>query len=182
MKCRCKKTTRFLLYFFQTFHCLFDGFGSVLGTLGSLKMSISSRRNTDFHVFYPRKCDLEIGTRTNSKKLSFWKDFGLHFCDFFLSKRVLKSSRKKARKKMRKKLTYLFFWDSPAECAVAGERLDRGQKSKKVRILEKVIGKEFYKSSFVNSCTVLIQHARPFPTVRTAERCARSAGPDLGGQ
>jgi hypothetical protein len=86
---------------------IFKGFGlhfqRFLGTLGSLKMSISSRRNTDFHVFYPRKCDLEIGTRTNSKKLSFWKDFGLHFCDFFFLKRVLKSSRKKARKKVRKK-------------------------------------------------------------------------------
>jgi hypothetical protein len=115
--------------------------GVFWGTLGSLKMSISSRRNTDFHVFYPRKCDVEIGTRKNRKKLSFWKDLGLHFCDFSLLKRVLKLSRKTIRKKMRKKWKSLFFWAEPAECAVAGERLDRGQKSKKVRILEKVIGK-----------------------------------------
>ena len=101
-----------------------------MGTLGSLKMSISSRRNIDFHVLHPRKCDLETGTRQHSKKLSFWKDFGLHFCDFFFLKRVLKSSRKKTRKKVSKKLKRLFFGVAPAECAVAGERLERGQKSK----------------------------------------------------
>ena len=101
-----------------------------MGTLGSLKMSISSRRNTDFHVFYLRKCDLEIGTRKNSKKLSFWKDFGLHFYDVFLLKRVLKSSRKKTRKQMRKMCNLLFFGAGPAECADARERLERGQKSK----------------------------------------------------
>jgi len=155
--------------------------GVFWGTLGSLKMSISFRQNIDFHVFATRKCDLEIGTRQHSKKLSFWKDLGLHFCDFFLLKRVLKSNRKKARKKIRKKWSYLFFWDCPAECAVAGERLDRGQKSKKVRILEKVIGRSF-SSHHLSTLGVSVQHARPFPTVRAAERCARSAGPDLGGQ
>ena len=77
---------------------------------------------------------------------------------------------------MRKNLTWPFFGAGPAECAVAGERLDRGQKSKKVRILEKVIGKEFFKSSFVNSW-ILIQHARPFPTVRAADRFAHTVGP-----
>ena len=182
MKCRCEKTTRFLVYVFHIFCCFFFTIlGVFLGTLGSLKMSISSRRNTDFHVFYLRKCDLEIGTRKNSKKLSFWKDFGVHFCDFFFLKRVLKSSRKKTRKKVSKKLKQLFFWGEPAECAVAWERLERGQKSKIVRILEKVIGKEFFKSSFVISW-ISIQHARPFPTGRAAERCARSAGPILYGQ
>ena len=73
--------------------------GVLLGTLGSLKISISSRGNTDFHVFDPRKCDLEIGTRKNRKELSFWKDLGLHFCDLFLLKRVLKASQEKPGKK-----------------------------------------------------------------------------------
>ena len=117
--------------------------GVFLGTLGSLKMSISSRRNIDFHVFVPRKCDLEIGTRQNRKKLSFWKDLGLHFCDLFLLKRVLKASQAKTWKKMRNNLKQLFFGAGPAECAVAGERLDKGKKSQIVRILEKVIGRSF---------------------------------------
>ena len=152
-----------------------------MGTLGSLKMSISSRRNIDFHVFYPRKCDVEIGTRKNRKKLSFWKDLGLHFCDFSLLKRVLKLSRKTTRKKMRKKLTWLFWGDCPAECAVAGERLERGPESQNCRILGKSIWKGF---SEIRDWfqTPSVQHARPFPTVRAAERCARSAGPDLVGQ
>ena len=144
-----------------------------MGTLGSLKMSISSRRNTDFHVLYPRKCDLEIGTRTNSKKLSFWKDFGLHFCDFFLLKRVLKSSRKKTRKKVTKKLKQLLCRPG-GMCGRRGETRE-GSEIQNCRILEKVIGKKFSKSSFVNSW-ILVQHARPFPTGRAAERCARSAG------
>ena len=136
---------------FRFFIVLLMVLGMFWGTLGSLKMSISFRRNTDFHVFDPRKCDFGIGTRKNRKKLCFWKDFGVSSSDFFLIKRVLKSSRKKTRKQMRQTCNYLFLGAGPAECAVAGERLDRGQKSKKVRILEKVIGKEFFKSSFVNS-------------------------------
>ena len=114
-----------------------------MGTLGSLKMSISSRRNTDFHVFHPRKCDLEIGTRKNRKKLSFCKNFGLHFYDIFLLKRVLKASRNKTRKKLSKKLKQLFFWVAPAECAVAGERLERGQKSKIAGSWKKILERSF---------------------------------------
>jgi hypothetical protein len=129
--------------FFTFFAVFLTVLGVFLGTLGSLKMSISSRRNTDFHVFGPRKCDLEIGTRKNRKKLSFWKDLGLHFCDFSLLKRVLKSSRKKTSKKMRKKLKQLFFGDWPAECAVAGERLERGQKSKIAGSWKKILERSF---------------------------------------
>ena len=146
-----------------------------MGTLGSLKMSISSRRNTDFHVFYLRKCDLEIGTRTNSKKLSFWKDFGLHFCDLFLLKRVLKASKKKVCKQVRQKLRKLFFWGCPAECAVAGERLDRGQKSKKVRILEKVIGRSF--SSHHLSTLVQSWSSTLVPSLRSGRRIASRIPP-----
>ena len=55
---------------------IFKGFGPhfrrFLGTLGSLKMSISSRQNTDFHVFYPRKCDLDFGSILGR----FWEGFG----------------------------------------------------------------------------------------------------------
>ena len=122
-----------------------------LGTLGSLKMSISSRRNTDFHIFYLRKCDLEIGTRKNSKKLSFWKDFGVHFCDFFVIKRVSKSSRKKTRKKNDKKVETAVFLGRPGGmCGRRGETRE-GSEIQNCRILEKVIEKEFFKSSFVNS-------------------------------
>ena len=139
-------------------------------------MSISSRRNIDFHVLHPRKCDLEIGTRTNSKQLSFWKDFGLHFCDFFLLKRVLKSSRKKTRQKMRKNVEVAVFLGRPGGmCGRRGETRE-GSEIQNCRILEKVIGKEFFKSSFVNSW-ISVQHARPFPTVRAAERSAHSAIP-----
>ena len=78
------------------------------------------------------------------------------------------------------------FGVGPAECAVAGERLDRGQKSKKVRILEKVIGRSF-SSHHLSTFEIGIQHARPFPTVRAAERSAHSAVPfwmlrGFGGQ
>jgi hypothetical protein len=146
-----------------------------LGTLGSLKMSISSRRNTDFHVLYPRKCDLEIGTRKNSKKLSFWKDFGVHFCDFFLIKRVSKSSRKKARKKMRKKLKQLFFWGEPAECAVAGERLERGQKSKIARSWKKLLERSF--SSHHLSTLVQSWSSTLVPSLREGRRSAARGPP-----
>ena len=134
------KSNRFLASIFKGFGPHFRRF---LGTLGSLKMSISSRRNTDFHVFYPRKCDLEIGTRKNRKKLSFWKDFGLDFYDFFLLKRLLKSSRKKTCKKVSKKLKQLFFGVAPAECVVAGERLERGQKSKIAGSWKKILERSF---------------------------------------
>ena len=137
---------------------IFKGLGPhfqrFLGNLGSLKMSISSRRNTDFHVFYPRKGDLEIGTRKNSKKLSFLKDFRLNFCDCFLLKRVLKSSRKKARKKVRKKLKQLFFGVAPAECAVAGERLERGQKSKIAGSWKKILERSFSSHHLSTPCSV----------------------------
>ncbi len=104
------------------------------------------------------------------------------FSDLFLVKRVLKSSRKKARKKMRKKLKQLFFWDSPAECAVAGERLDRGQKSKKVRILEKVIGRSF---SSHHLSTLGLESSTLVPSLRSGRQSAArdpAGGPDLGGQ
>ena len=160
--------------------------GVFLGTLGSLKMSISSRRNTDFHVFYPRKCDVEIGTRTNRKKLSFWKDLGLHFCDFSLLKRVLKASQNNTRKKIKKNVILAVFWGRPGGmCGRRGETRE-GSEIQNCRILEKDIGKKFFKSSFVNSW-ILVQHARPFPTGRAAERSAHSAVPfwmlrGLGGQ
>ena len=129
--------------------------GVFLGTLGSLKMSISSRRNTDFHVFYPRKGDLEIGTRKNRKKLSFWKDFGLHFYDIFLIKRVLKASQNKTRKKIKKSDISCFLGAAGGMCGRRGETRE-GSEIQNCRILEKVIGKKFFKSSFVNSCTVLV--------------------------
>ena len=73
---------------------------------------------------------------------------GLVFLIFFYIKRVLKSSRKKARKQMRKNLKQLFFWDCPAECAVAGERLERGPERQKCRILGKRFWKGFWKVRF----------------------------------
>ena len=66
-------------------------FGVFLDTLGTLKMSIWSRRNAHFHVFDPRKESLEIGPRKSEKQMRFWKDFGCHFGDFCVPKRVLKS-------------------------------------------------------------------------------------------
>ena len=145
-------------------------------TLGSLKMSISSRRNTDFHVSDPRKWDLEIGIRTNRKKLSFWKDLGLHFCDLSLLKRVLKSSRKKARKKVRKKLTEPFFGVAPAECAVAGERLERGQKSKIAGSWKKLLERSF---SSHHLSTLGFQFSTLVPSLREGRR---SAARDPPGQ
>ena len=174
MKCRCKQTTRFLLFFFTCCIVFLMVLGVFWGTLGSLKMIISSRRNTDFHVFNPRECDLEIGTRKKRKKLSAWKDLGVHFCDFSLLKRVLKASKKKTRKKVRKKLKQLFFGAGPAECAVAGERLDRGQKSKKVRILEKVIGKSF---SSHHSSTLGFEFSTLVPSLRSGRRIASRIPP-----
>ncbi len=50
---------------------------------------------------------------------------------------------KKSSQKNEKQVEITVFGDCLAECGVAGERLDRGQKSKKVRILEKVIGRSF---------------------------------------
>ena len=143
--------------------------GVFWGTLGSLKMSISSRPNIDFHICYPRKCDLEIGTRQNRKKLSFWKDLGLHFCDFFLLKRVLKASPKKTRKKMRKKLKQLFFWVGPAECAVAGERLERGQKSKIAGSWKKLLERSF---SSHHLSTLGFQFSTLVPSLRSGRRSA----------
>ena len=148
--------------------------GLFLGTLGSLKMSISSRRNVDFHVLYPRKCDLEIGTQTNSKKLSFWKDFGLHFCDFFLLKRALKSSRKKTSKKVSKMLKQLFFWVAPAECAVAGERLERGQKSKIAGSWKKILERSF---SSHHLSTLGFQSSTLVPSLREGRRSAARGPP-----
>ena len=79
-----KKRLDFHYSCFRHFTVFFMVLGVFLGTLGSLKMSISSRRNTDFHVFDPRRCEFEIGTRKNRKKLSCWKDFGDSFADFSL--------------------------------------------------------------------------------------------------
>mgnify|MGYP000998502166 CR=1 FL=1 len=46
-------------------------------------------------------------------------------------------------KKMRKKLKQLFFWVGPAECAAAGERLERGQKSKIAGSWKKILERSF---------------------------------------
>ena len=151
-----------------------------LGTLGSLKMSISSRRNTDFHVFDHRKCDVEIGARKNRKKLSFWKDLGLLFYDFSFLKRVLKLSPKKTRKKVRKKLKQLFFWVGPAECAVAGERLERGQKSKIAGSWKKLLERSF---SSHHLSSLGFQFSTLVPSLREGRRIASRIPPghDRGG-
>ena len=75
-------------------------FGLVFGTLGSLKMSIWSRRNTHFHFLDPRKCELEMCPRKSREKVRFGMDLELHFGDFCLPKRVQKSGQKKVRKKI----------------------------------------------------------------------------------
>jgi hypothetical protein len=49
----------------------------------------------------------------------------------------------KHSQKKEKNFETAVFGDCLVECGVAGERLDRGQKCKKVRILEKVIGRSF---------------------------------------
>ena len=149
-------------------------FGVFWGILGSVKMSISSRRNTDFHVFYPRKCDVEIGTRKNKKKLSFRKDLGLHFCDLSLLKRVLKLSRKTTRKKLRNKLKQLFFWAGPAECAVAGERLERGQKSKIAGSWKKLLERSF---SSHHLSSLGFQFSTLVPSLREGRRSAARGPP-----
>ena len=79
--------------------------GVFVGILGTLKMSISSRRNAHFQVFDPLKCDLEIGPRKSWKQVRFGVHFGLHFGDFGLQKRVLKSGRKKEGEKTPQKGT-----------------------------------------------------------------------------
>ena len=61
-------------------------------------------------------------------------------------------------------------------CGRRGETRE-GSEIQNCRILEKVIGKEFFKSSFVNSW-IQIQHARPFPTVRAADSFAQGAAAD----
>ena len=59
-------------------------------------------------------------------------------------------------------------------CGRRGE-IREGSEIQNCRIFEKVIGKKFFESSFVNSW-ISVQHARPFPTGRAADRFAHSAG------
>ena len=61
-------------------------------------------------------------------------------------------------------------------CGRRGE-IREGSEIQNCRILEKDIGKKFFKSSFV-SCTVLVQHARPFPTGRAADLIESPLGGD----
>ena len=75
---------------------------------------------------------------------------------------------------MRKKLTQPFLGGGPAECAVAGERLDRGQKSKKVRILEKVIGRSF---SSHHLSTLGLKSSTLVPSLRSGRRIASRIPP-----
>ena len=148
--------------------------GVFLGTLGFLKMSILSRRNTDFHVFYLRKCDVEIGTRTNTKKLGFWKDLGLHFCDFSLLKRVLKLSRKTTRKKMRKNVEVTVLGGlAGGMCGRRGETRE-GSEIQNCRILEKVIGKSF---SNHHLSSLGLESSTLVPSLRSGRRSAARGPP-----
>ena len=137
-------------------------FGVFFGTIETLKMSISSRRNTHFHVFDPRKYDLEIGPRKSWKKVRFGMHFGLNFGDFWLQKRVQKSGLKKVRKKVRKKPIYPFLGFGPAECAVAGERLERGPERQNCRILGKIIWKGFLKFEIGSRHSSLARSSLPY--------------------
>ena len=121
--------------------------GVFWGTLGSLKMSIWCRRNIHFHFFDPRKCDLEIGPRKSQTKVSFWKDFGLHFGDFCLPKRVQKSGRKQISKQSENSLAKSDFGAGLAERAEPGERYREGLRRQKLTdFWEKDFGKEFLTS------------------------------------
>ena len=70
----------------------------------------------------------------------------LDFGDFCLPKRIQKSDETKVQKNVEQQNLKSTFGAGPAECAVPGERLDRGQKAKSSRILEKDFRKEIVKS------------------------------------
>ena len=120
------------------------------------------------------------------EKTKFLEGFWTPFLWFFPLKTCFKIKSKKSSRKSEKKVILAVFWGRPGGmCGRRGETRE-GSEIQNCRILEKDIGKKFFKSSFVNSW-ILVQHARPFPTVRAAERSAHSAVPCwmlrvLGGQ
>ena len=115
--------------------------GVFLGTLGPLNMSIWCRRNTNFHVFDPRKCDLEMSPRKSWKKVRFWKDCGLHFGDFCLPKRIQKSSQKNVCKKVGKRALLTDFLGWPGGKRSRRGETREGSESQKMQDL----GKSFWK-------------------------------------
>ena len=116
------------------------------------------------------------------KKIEFLEGFGAPFLWLFPLKTYLKiKSKNNSQKNEKKVILTVFLGRAGGMCGRRGETRE-GSEIQNCRILEKDIGKEFFKSSFVNSCTVVVQHARPFPTVRAAEsfpcdRTFRRLGP-----
>ena len=84
-------------------------FGVFFDTLGPLKMSRSSRRNTDFHLFGLSETRSKNMSRKSHQKVRFLVDLGLHFERFFLKKVHTNLVQKKNENKKSKKQTFPLF-------------------------------------------------------------------------
>ena len=98
-----KKTTPFRAYFFMFCGVLGMLWGVGFRTLGSSKMSVSSRRNTDFHkIGLPKSHSKKRATsKSDNSKIGiiFWSVLAA----FLIQKRYQKSSKKRSGNKVGKK-------------------------------------------------------------------------------
>ena len=100
---RCRKTPGFEVSFFHIVGVFLVIFGVDFRTLRYSKMSISSRRNTDFHKFGLPKSRSKNESPQSSEQMRFGVNFGPLFWAFLLQKRYQKSSQKKSGEKVEKK-------------------------------------------------------------------------------
>jgi hypothetical protein len=98
-----KKQHDFEHYLFMFCGVLGMLWGVVFRTLGSSKMSVSSRRNTDFHKIGLPKAHSKNESPQRSENSHFWVNFGPILRAFFVQKRYQKSSKKRSGKKVGKK-------------------------------------------------------------------------------
>ena len=96
-------------------------FGGLLDTLGPLKMSISSRRNHDFHLFGLSETRSKNISRKSHKNVRFLIDLGILFERFFLKKDSKNQVQKKFGKKTPKSKLFHFL-GSGRRCLLAGGR------------------------------------------------------------
>ena len=151
-------------------------FGVFFGTLGTLKMSISSRRNTHFHVFDPLKCDLEIGPRKSWKKVRFGMDFGLHFWWLLAPKTCPEIRSEKSSEKSEKKAYLSVFRVRPGGmCGRRGETREGSRKAKLSDSWKKYLERIFRNSRLVPDTFCPARSSLPYGQGGGALRAIRRA-------
>ena len=179
-------------FFGPKIHAESDSKKSVRQAKNTVKTNRKSMSASLQQSIFLAKIDENLHVFGTSILIGFWKGFGRvlgsqnpWFSHFFIifSKHFSNNflEGQKIEKNHTTRVAYHSFWDGPAKCASPGGEKKRGvQKTNETGILEEALDmnlKKHYWQELGSSYPARSAHLR-----WAAERCARSAGPYLGGQ